>query len=420
MDSRFTLVVEDVCDKGSQGLAVSGYVRGQLRVGDEMYMHFPRVSHELGMATKMENASEQVIASAKDENVTLYFEGVKLEDIPKYAVISNVVSEEDIENEVYNPAVAGLMSNFKKHQSNQAYYQLLLYQIVNGTYYVPMFLDEDGKASVAAREASIEDSLKAMTITHANGYTAIPIFTDSDNLKKWEKHFGNNQDAKITIFPFSKVLSFSKAQGQGVVVDAFDSSFLYLPKELVEQMQAPEPSDNKFFVETERLYIRPLQYQDAKAFVELAADGSLVDVGFDPMCGSWMNNWILEAMQLTDRNDPSKDYLAYAICQKDSDTVIGSVGCTYYEDLKQVGITYFIGGAHRKNGYGAEAVHAYTDYFFEHYDVTKLIATIRETNIASWKCIQKAGYDMIERKVYKDINDEKAQIYYFYEANKSE
>ncbi len=35
-------------------------------------------------------------------------------------------------------------------------------------------------------------------------------------------------------------------------------------------------------------------------------------------------------------------YLAYAILEKDNNIVIGSIGCSFYEDLKQVGITYFI------------------------------------------------------------------------------
>ena len=62
---------------------------------------------------------------------------------------------------------------------------------------------------------------------------------------------------------------------------------------------------------------------------------------------------------------------------------VGSVGCSYYEDLGKVGITYFIGADFRNNGYASEAVKAYVCYFFEHYDENEMIATIREDNLPS-------------------------------------
>ena len=54
------------------------------------------------------------------------------------------------------------------------------------------------------------------------------------------------------------------------------------------------------------------------------------------------------------------DYLAYTIILKDGAAVVGSVGCSYYEDLRETGITYFVGAQYRNNGYAVEAVKAYT------------------------------------------------------------
>lgn len=95
--------------------------------------------------------------------------------------------------------------------------------------------------------------------------------------------------------------------------------------------------------------------------------------------------------------------------------MIGSVGCSYYEDLKEIGITYFIGSHYRNNGYAVEAVRAYIDYFFNNYDTKKMLATVRAENVASCKVVEKAGFTLIEKKMYRDINDEQDELYHFYE-----
>lgn len=150
----------------------------------------------------------------------------------------------------------------------------------------------------------------------------------------------------------------------------------------------------------------------------MALDGSLKDIGFDTDCGKWINSWIADAKELTRKDDPTIEYLAYTVQLKSSKTVIGSVGCSYYEDLEKVGVTYFIGAKYRNNGYATEAVKAYIKYFFQHYGINEIIATIREDNISSWKVIEKSGFRLNDRKMYKDLNDEFEEMYRFYSAIK--
>lgn len=170
--------------------------------------------------------------------------------------------------------------------------------------------------------------------------------------------------------------------------------------------------------ETERLYIRTVQPEDEASFIRMASDGSLHDIGFDRDCGTWMKNWTQEARRLAEQNNPRTDWLAYAVVLKSTGEVIGSVGCSYYEDLKEVGIVYFIGAENRGNGYAAEAARAYADYFLRSYDVPKLTATIREANPASWKTAENANFVLTETKLYKDIYDKEAVLYRFYEIKR--
>lgn len=171
-------------------------------------------------------------------------------------------------------------------------------------------------------------------------------------------------------------------------------------------------------IETRRLCIRDVEKDDEIPFVEMAKDGSLCDCGFDKDCSKWMASWITEAKALADADNPDSEYLAYTITLKNEGTVVGSVGCSYYEDLQEIGITYFIGNQYRNNGYAIEAVKAYVGYFFNRYNVPKMIATIREENISSWKVIEKAGFTLNEKKMYKDINDVKEELYRFYEIDR--
>ena len=168
-------------------------------------------------------------------------------------------------------------------------------------------------------------------------------------------------------------------------------------------------------LETRNLWIRSLEPGDARAFSQMARDGSLSDIGFDVDCETWIDQWAQEAIVLSERDDPRKDYIACTVCLRETKEVIGSVGSSFYRDLDEVGITYFIGDAYRGSGYAAESIRAYTGYFFSHYPIRKLIATIREENTASWKTIEKCGFLLAAKKLYQDINDGEAQLTRFYE-----
>lgn len=170
------------------------------------------------------------------------------------------------------------------------------------------------------------------------------------------------------------------------------------------------------YIETERLIIRSLKPEDEEAFIEMASDGSLTEIFGDCKdCRKWMGSWIRQALDLDRADDPHGEYLAYAITEKSGGMLLGSVGCSHYQDLGQVGITFFIGSPYRGKRYAAEAAAAYAGYFFTHYGVQKLIATVREDNTASRKTIEKAGFLLADTRMYRDINDGEEKPYGFYE-----
>ena len=166
-------------------------------------------------------------------------------------------------------------------------------------------------------------------------------------------------------------------------------------------------------IETKRLLIRDIKTDDAVSVAIMAADETLND------CSNWITKWITEAKYFALRDNPNMDYLASIITLKDGAAVVGSVGYSYYEDLQETGITYFVGAQYRNNGYAVQAVKAYTEYLLKYYNVKRIIATMRNENVPSWKVIEKAGYILNTQRMYKDLNDDEEELYRFYEIKEN-
>lgn len=173
------------------------------------------------------------------------------------------------------------------------------------------------------------------------------------------------------------------------------------------------------YLETERLLIRSIEPEDETAFIEMASDGSLDEDIFGGYSGGYqelIHDWVKEAMQLDKEDNPKREYLAYTIVEKQCGIPIGSVGCSYDEQLGQIGIVYFIGASYRRRGYAAEAASAYVKYFSARYDGLALRANVRTTNLASCKVLEKSGFVLRETKLYKDFYDEEEKLYSFYKC----
>lgn len=174
------------------------------------------------------------------------------------------------------------------------------------------------------------------------------------------------------------------------------------------------------YLETERIIIRSIRRGDEKSYAEMAKDGSLAEIGFDDSFSDWANNWIYEALELTEKDDPRADYIPCTVLLKSTGDVIGNVGCTYFEDTDRIGICYFTGADYRKKGYTSEAVKAYVRYYFDHYNENEIIAVIKDNNTASWRTAEKTGFKLLETKMYKDIGDENEELYRFYSIERND
>ena len=127
----------------------------------------------------------------------------------------------------------------------------------------------------------------------------------------------------------------------------------------------------------------------------MSQDGSLSQVGFDANCSEWINDWIEEALKLTNNDNPrEKLYTLHCYTKKETERVIGSVGSTYYEDVDKVGICYFY-----RNTFLGKRIYDRGDkcicsVFFKQYSESEIIATILDANTPSWKVAEKSGFQL--------------------------
>lgn len=94
----------------------------------------------------------------------------------------------------------------------------------------------------------------------------------------------------------------------------------------------------------------------------------------------------------------------------------GCIGFDFKKDIhcKTVSLGYWIGEAYWGQGIVSEAVRMMTDYIFTHYDVIRIQAGVFETNLASVRILEKAGYILearLRKHVFKDNEIQDLFIY---------
>lgn len=98
--------------------------------------------------------------------------------------------------------------------------------------------------------------------------------------------------------------------------------------------------------------------------------------------------------QMKDVNAPKQgSWLQFAIALKESDELIGDLGCFIKQsDIRQASIGFTIAKDHWRKGFAAESVLQWLDYLFVDIDLHRVIADCDVENIASYRTLEKLGF----------------------------
>lgn len=142
--------------------------------------------------------------------------------------------------------------------------------------------------------------------------------------------------------------------------------------------------------ETERLYAREFVRADAAAVSEYA--GSIENSGFMP----WSPESPEEAegficSRLAAQIESPRRVYDFALCIRETDEFIGSIGLYLDKELKQADMGYILNMKHWGKGYAAEAAKALMAFGFFGLDLHRITARCDDKNAASYRVMEKCG-----------------------------
>lgn len=145
----------------------------------------------------------------------------------------------------------------------------------------------------------------------------------------------------------------------------------------------------------DRIYLSPLNIEDAEKYVEWLCDFRTTDgLGSSSKLMAIENEkeWIMNAMK-------SNDFI-FAIVDLNNDKLIGNcsiLNISQKDRIAEVGI--FIGEeANRSNGYGAEALKLLLDYGFNYQNLNNIMLTVMSFNERAIRCYEKVGFKEFGRR----------------------
>ncbi len=156
-------------------------------------------------------------------------------------------------------------------------------------------------------------------------------------------------------------------------------------------------------IKTDRLILRRFCEADANDVQKLAGKREVSDSTLNipyPYIDGMAEEWISKHVE----NWNNRATIAYAITDKKSDELIGTVSLTKITgNVAELG--YWIGLPFWGLGYCTEAANALVEFAFKNIGITKIIAEHLSSNPGSGRVMQKIGMKYIGNKIISDRND---------------
>ncbi|WP_130863453.1 GNAT family N-acetyltransferase [Bacilliculturomica massiliensis] len=152
-------------------------------------------------------------------------------------------------------------------------------------------------------------------------------------------------------------------------------------------MKLQDYVQNKPKLETDRLLLRPLQYDDVANLKEWLGDRSLYQYWGKRPGKSDLNPESL--FQKKER--PTKSF-HWGIVHKKDDKVIGEMWVYLIENDRMAKVAFRLSPIYQGNGLMAEALRNVVIFCFEKTELQRLWSDVHVLNIASYKTLEKAGF----------------------------
>lgn len=158
---------------------------------------------------------------------------------------------------------------------------------------------------------------------------------------------------------------------------------------------------------TERLAIHDLCEADYPAFEGVLNDVQKAAFG----SGEGFLKWLISQYATM---DISNGLLSFGIFDKQTETLMGTIGVGDHDDLHEPEIFYHLLPEYRGHGFATEAAKAITTWALEHYDIPYLIGTVGVENVQSQHVLERCGYRWIDtRSLLVHVTNERYDFHYY-------
>jgi RimJ/RimL family protein N-acetyltransferase len=155
---------------------------------------------------------------------------------------------------------------------------------------------------------------------------------------------------------------------------------------------SPSPVSS-MYIQTERLILRNFVDNDLEPFLAYHNDPEVAkyqgwSIPYPREKGKAFVSYMKE-MAVPKQGD----WIQFAIALKDTDELIGDLGCYIKEDdVRQARIGFTLASKYWRKGYITEAIPCLLKYLFEDMDVHRIVADCDAENVASYRTLEKLGF----------------------------
>ena len=253
---RYTLLIEEII-KSEEEFVVCGYVHGEIKSGDEVYLLSPK-----GPITKIRvkqlTVNDRACHSVKNDRTAVTFYGLKEPiEIPKYTAVSSVASYcskiTDGVNNVENPYLCAVLMEYTNLHQDRNYIGLLYYSICHANYLVAGTVQNKKMVGDIMDVPENRTDIGFSSVSQS-GHTEplLPAFTDWSALKNW-KDIVNGEKSITLVVDFPHLVDILKNGFAGLVIDPFGPRPYALTLPMVEEITSSKGYREDFVLpKTER------------------------------------------------------------------------------------------------------------------------------------------------------------------------
>lgn len=241
---RFTLLVEDAFQlKDNQGVVVGGNVHGVVKDHDKVYILHP-ILGELVQAEidGIEEGPMNMVNTAENTRVGLKFTSIKDRNkIPKYSVVTNIrpiskLTKEEPDAE--SPFLLGLCSEYDRLIQNGAFQSIFTFAVFSSRYITPVKVEVDMERTTEDRAVIKKDSkisFKLIRKPDDESILALPVFTDSTELRKWKQAYIDNEQPQNFFMTFEQCADIGLKNG-GFVINPFSEFPVFVSNDNIKHV----------------------------------------------------------------------------------------------------------------------------------------------------------------------------------------